>query len=365
MHDRRLASFCFCTLFLLLPLLPSCSLVSPRPEALEGFSTESLYQIREDSAELEQLHKLNATTPAVQQRIRRLSDNLQQFESSAIRSAERLEHRGDWLGAEHLLEGAVRILPNSQRLNIAQQQLSERRQVHAERVRMELAIHQGEQLLKDAEAYQRLQQLQGPGVLSWLELKNFNRKRRASAQSLTEYAQLAIQRRNRKDYVLAHRALTVAQGLYGDDLRKPENGELRDAIARDLALTNRKLRPAAKPQPAKTVPQKPEMMPVTDLQQALRSGDLFSARKLLNQIQQQAPQHPQLKPLQSQFETQVKTRIDYAIRRGNALYSQGEINQALSVWREARILAPDNVELQANIARAEKLLENLKVLSTP
>lgn len=365
MHDRRIASCCFCTLLLLLPLLPSCSLVSPRPQTLEGFSTESLYQVREDSAELEQLYKLDTTTSAQQQRIRRLHDNLQNFERSAIRSAERLERRGDWLGAEQLLTGAVQTLPKSQRLIIAKQKLSERRRVHEERVRMELAIHQGEQLLKDAEAYQRLQQLQGPGVMNWLELKNFDRKRRASAQSLVEYAQHAIQRKSSEDYALAKRALTVAQGLYGDDLRKLENKELRDTIARDLALASRKLRPAAKAQPARAVSQKTEMMPVTDLQKALRSGDLFTARKLLTRLQQQAPQHPQLRPLQSQFDTQVKTRVDYAIRRGNALYSQGEINQALSVWREARILAPNNVELQANIARAEKLLENLKVLTAP
>lgn len=364
MHDRRLASLCLSSCLLLLPLLPACSLVTPQPQKLEGFSADTLHQVHRHSAELEHLQKLNTLSRSQQQRVQYLRRSLQQFEQDVIRSADQLEHQENWQGAEEQLDSALRILPNSLQLSIAQKQLAERRELREERVRMELAIHQGEQLLKDTQAYQRLRQLQGPGVLNWLEMKNFDRKRRASAASLQEYAQRAIQRANREDFVLAQRALTVAKGLYGDDLRLTENGELGAAIERDLALTNRQLRPA-KPQPVKTPQKKEQTISLTELKQALDSGNLLSAKQHLNQLRAQAPQHPQLAPLQSEFRAQLSSRVESALKRGNELYSQGEIERALEVWREAGTLAPDNVELQANIVRAEKLLENLRALSAP
>ena len=364
MRDRRLASLCLYSCLLLLPLLPACSLVTPQPATLEGFSGDTLQQVRRHSAELEQLQMLDTQTPAQRQRMQYLRRSLHQFEHKVVRNADRLEEQDDWQGAQAQLDSALRILPGSLPLGTARQQLAERRQLHEERLRMELAIHQGEQLLKDTEAYQRLRQLQGPGVLNWLEMKNFDRKRRASAASLHDYARRAIQRDNREDYILAQRALKLAKGLYGGDLQLPENAETGTAIEQELALINRQLLPA-KPQPVRAAPKKEPKVSLTELQQALDSGDLRSAQQHLNRLRSQAPQHPQLTSLQSEFRSQLNLRVNSALKRGNELYSQGEIERALAIWREAGALAPDNVELQANIVRAEKLLENLRALSAP
>lgn len=345
--------------FLLLPLLPACSLMPTQQQTLEGFPPDTLQQVRRQSAELARLQKLDPATPAQQQQIGQLHSSLRQFERNVIRTANRLEQQDDWHGAEQLLQGATAILPNNQSLNSARQQFSERRQLHEERIRMELAIHRGEQLLKDAEAYQRLRQLKGSDVLTWLELKNYYRKCSESAQALQHHAQQALQR---QDYALAQRGLKVARRLYGEDLL--QSSQQRENIDRDLALANRHLR-RTKPKPAKDPVATEVKLPVTELQQALDAGDLLSAQQHLNQLRQQSPQDPQLPPLQSQFQAQLNTRVEAAIKRGNDLYSTGDIEQALKVWREARTLDPDNVELLANITRAEKVQENLKALSAP
>ncbi|WP_193161092.1 hypothetical protein [Microbulbifer hainanensis] len=355
MRDRPLALLWF----LLLPLLPACSLIPTQQQALEGFPPDTLQQVRQQSAELVQLQQLNAVTPAQQQQIRQLHSRLRQFERNVIRTASRLEKQDDWHGAEQILQGATDVLPNSQVLNSARAQFSERRQAREERVRMELEIHRGEQLLEDAEAYQRLQQLKGPDVLTWLELKNFHRKCRDSAQALQDHAQQAMQR---DDYALAQRGLKVAQRLYRDDPQQDK--DQLEKIERDLAVTDRQLR-QTKRQPARGSLNRDHKIAVTELQQALDAGDLLGARQHLNQLRQQSPQDPLLPPLQSQFRAQLNTRVEAAIKRGNELYSKAEIERALQVWREAKDLDPDNVELLTNIARAEKVLENLKALSTP
>lgn len=365
MPDCRIALFCF----LLLPLLPSCSLMPSQQQTLEGFSPETVDLAREQSANLDKLQTLETKTPTQRRLIDQLRTDLQQFERSAIRTANSLEQQGDWHGAEQVLTGAARILPASEALLTARQQLAERRRLREARVRMELEIHRGEQLLKDTETYRRLRQLKGPGVLTWLELKNFQRKRRASAESLQEHAELAM---TRQDYSLAQHALTIAKGLYGDDLQQDE--DQREQLARNLARANQALRQhkrkttiasQKKDSRTQTAEKKDLQIPIANLEKALAAGDLINARNQLAHIQEMSPQHPQLPSLQKQFQTQLNSRVETAIKRGNDLYSQGNIERALHVWHDARVLDPNNLELQSNIARAEKVLQNLRALSTP
>lgn len=342
---------------LLVSLLPACSLMPTQQQALEGFPSDAVENARQQSEQLEHLQTLGGATTAQQQQIRQLQNSLRQFERNAIHTASRLEKQDDWHGAERVLQVATDVLPGSRALNTARQQFSERRQLREERVRMELAIQRGEQLLNEAEAYQRLQQLKGPDMLTWLELKNFHRKCRGTAQALQDHAQRALQR---EDYALATRGLKVARQLYGNDLL--QEADQREKIDQQLALANRHLG-QPKRQVASSSPKKDHRVPVQELQQALDAGDLLSARQHLNQLQQKSPQDPQLLPLQSQFRTQLNARVEAAIKRGNDLYSEGKIERAVEIWREAKVLDPDNSELLTNIARAEKVLENLKALS--
>ncbi|WP_066965453.1 hypothetical protein [Microbulbifer sp. Q7] len=357
MRDGRSA---LAPLLLLSALLvqPSCGLI-PSEQPLVGFPPNTAQQVRQNASELAYLRGQPAHTPAQQKQIAQLSSRLQQFERDVILTARSLEQQNHWRDAQQALDSAIHLLPDSLALHRARQQQVERRQHQEERVRTELEIHKGEQLLKDTVAYQHLRQLKEPGVLNWLELKNFNRKRRASAESLQEHAQRALER---EDYALAQRALKVAQGLYGEDL--PLASEEREKITRDLALTSQKLRPA-KPRPANRPRKKVEKLPVAELEQSLDAGDLVSARQHLDALEQRSPQPPQLRSLKLEFQAQLASRVTTALQRGNELYSQGEIQRALDIWREAGALAPDNLDLQASIARAEKLLENLKALSAP
>ncbi|WP_299591887.1 hypothetical protein [uncultured Microbulbifer sp.] len=357
MRNGRLTLACF-VLIPALQTLPSCS-VLPSQEALHGFPPGTAQRVRQQSIELNDLRGLEAPTPAQQKSIQQLDTRVQEFEREVINTASGLEQQDDWHGAQQVLSSAARILPESRALLTAQTQLETRRQLREERVRMDLEIHRGEQLLKDVEAYQRLHKLKGPGLMNWLELKNFNRKRRASAKDLQEHAQAAL---GRREYALAQRGLEVARGLYGDDLQ-PDSGEL-EKIESDLALTRQKLSPP-KRRPARVSPVKDNKVAILKLQEALSAGELIEAQKYLQELQQRSPAPSQLRPLQIQYQAQLDARVNGAIQQGGELYSQGKIEQALDVWREARNLAPENVELQSNIARAEKLLENLRALSAP
>lgn len=347
-----------CLALLWFLLLPACSLLPTQQQAPEVFPADALQQARQQSAELGRLRKLDTAIPAQQQRIKQLDSSLQQFEQNAIRTASRLEKQGDWYDAAQVFQAATGVLPDNQALNKAQQQFLQRRQLREEQVRTGLAIHHGEQLLHNAEAYQRLRQLKGPGVRSWLEQKNFQRKCSNSVKALQHHAQQALQREN---YALAQRALKVARKLYNHDPQQDD--EQRKAIDHDLALANHRLRHSKRQTVRRAPKKKDNKRYIAELQQALEAGNLQSAWQHLSRLRQESPQDPHLQPLQAQFQTQLNSRIKTAIKRGNELYSQGKVEQAVAVWRKAQALEPDNVELTTSIVRAEKVLENLKVLS--
>nr|WP_010132998.1 hypothetical protein [Microbulbifer agarilyticus] len=346
-------------------LLPACSLVPTTQPTLEGFPAETAQLVRQQSAELAQLQNLNAPSASQQNQTRQLRRALQRFEREVLESASRLERKHEWYRAAQLFEGAIGVLPNSPVLTAAYGEFQERRKLRGERVRMEIAIHQGEQLLKDIDAYKRLQQLQGRDVLTWVELKNFNRKRRASAEELQKYAELALLR---KDYGLAQSGLKVAKALYSDDLVQEDESQKR--LEQNLAEANRQLR-KRNPRRTKVVARTPapatkaQPIPTDELERTLANGDLPGARQQLTQLEQQAPDHPQLKALQARFDSMLNAQLESALQRGNELYSQGDIEQALAVWREANTFAPENIELRGNISRAERVLENLRALTAP
>ena len=65
---------------------------------------------------------------------------------------------------------------------------------------------------------------------------------------------------------------------------------------------------------------------------------------------------------QTELDAAIETEIASAIARGEAAYSDGDVKQALRIWRTASDLSPQHAELQQHITRAEKFLESYESL---
>ena len=63
-----------------------------------------------------------------------------------------------------------------------------------------------------------------------------------------------------------------------------------------------------------------------------------------------------------QLRQRIETRVAEGIKQGQALYSQGHLRQALSVWEQTADLDPGNQELQEHINRVERFLNKLTEL---
>ncbi|MGB5325739.1 MAG: hypothetical protein WBN40_10000 [Pseudomonadales bacterium] len=96
---------------------------------------------------------------------------------------------------------------------------------------------------------------------------------------------------------------------------------------------------------------------------ALVDEEWLQARQVLNRLLQLRPGEAELLGQDTHL-TEIFTReVESARREGEQLYSAGEVEAALSVWRDVQPLAGDDPQLNANIERAQRILDKVKALT--
>lgn len=321
----------------------------------DDLQATTLKFVRQQSKRLYQLEKSEAQqlTDAEQAEVRTLKSKLAKFEQYVIATANQLERHEKWEAAHRVYLQALKNMPKSTLLDSVFQRFSERRKLREEIVRTEMAIHRAEKLLKDADAYQRLRQVKGPGFFTWLELNRYQGQCQKSANELQRFANNAVER---QDYYLARRGLVLAQRLYGE--------ERSTAVEQGLAFVNDKLNGISTRNTKYSSKKQRRIVLESRFQQGLQEGNLILSRRSFEELQQQYPHYKNLLSFEMQLKAQLNIRVATAIEQGKDFYSEGKLEQALQVWRQAKKLDPDNVELLASIARAETVLANLRDLSS-
>ena len=99
---------------------------------------------------------------------------------------------------------------------------------------------------------------------------------------------------------------------------------------------------------------------------AMSSGDLPAAQQALANINKLDMTDNAWKTnAKIRLDNTVQTSLEISLKKGQILYSQGDINQALNVWRTAQRYAPNDKKLNDNIKRAATFQKNLLNLTTP
>ena len=99
-----------------------------------------------------------------------------------------------------------------------------------------------------------------------------------------------------------------------------------------------------------------------NIKQAIDTGELVTAGKLLTRLGKLEPDSPVYLRLKLQHHEKVSVIVKESITRGNSLYRQENISQAKRVWEDALMLDPGNKTLQTSILRAKHVLNKLKKL---
>jgi hypothetical protein len=96
--------------------------------------------------------------------------------------------------------------------------------------------------------------------------------------------------------------------------------------------------------------------------EALARDDLSGARRALDELLTIDPENTDALTLRDAVNSAVAARSEELLRQGNQFYRSGNIEQAKRTWEQGLQIDPGNTQLQANVQRAERVLQNLQEL---
>ena len=276
------------------------------------------------------------------------------FERSVIKQAVALEQKHQWVPVKTTYKSALKKLPDSKIIKAAWRQFDGRQAVRGEVIRAELLLNEGERLVDDGRLYRQITDLKPSSLLTKLEIKNYRRKCMSVAKDLHEYGLVAM---TRKDYLLARRLIVVASQL-----------DSTPDIKQLLVLVQNKIRPTVTKSTVAgrtTSDGKQKLFGrlVAKYKHVLATGDLLMAKQHMSTLRRNYALQPEFRALWVEFQGLVNDRVSIATERGRELYSGGDVQEALHVWKKVLPLDPENTDLKSKIMRAERVLENIRLLT--
>lgn len=283
---------------------------------------------------------------------------------------EEAVNKQDWNTAYRLLDQAATRYPQGETSGEWRNALASHQQERAEELKISLLIERAMWLLQSRSVLEELVSLEPRNTTAQAKLDEV----RSEAQSLAaQLSQLGIAALAAKHLEQAERSLTMADRLYpiAENILALER---LDRAQHELNQEKRKQRLREEQEQARreTEKRKQSLQAVEERQQqqsrrlveeintALNKGDLRRVQTLLEQLRSSDKKHPQIPTLGQALAVAIATRVDELLEKGNVLYSNGEIEQAKSVWEEALVLNPGSTRARARVARAQQVLNNLR-----
>lgn len=287
--------------------------------------------------------------------LQEIESNRYAFIRQALKNTRREIAKKNWLDAQGILDEALLKTPSSHSLQTEIAVLKQRMS------KLEADYLLSIQLLI-AQQYIQRQPLDAKWTLvsedpiPYVHPSLSNQHRRAAlAETLGEHG-LSFSNKNAADEKQAKEFLQAASAL-SDDARWT------------AALNKINQKKAKKAKKAKKKQQKIRQLAFSDLQknfdQFYSKQDYLKAQNSLNhtaKVAESASEKSWIKTQQTRLDKTVAKKIESALKRGQISYSKGRIDEAISLWRQALTLDPDNQQLKESLVRANKFKQTYESL---
>ncbi len=342
-------------LLLLAPLVLACSHF---PRVIDRVAlVDQLVQQQEFSRAQDLLADLDTSDPQFAElanRRRALHPLIEQFEANTIRESELLQAQQQWVEALAVLERGMQKLTGSEPLSRAREQLLQARTAYLDAIEAQLQVLQGRLLSQQA------------GLLA----------QRASAKPDNLVYRWQLLRQQQKSAGLVDHLLDCAEQPQADAQLAADCLNVARSLDQSAAQAQRLARLQRRREPAGGDSRPPRQTAQVDagaqrqLQQLKReyrdlvaAGWWLAARDKMLELKARAPaSDKEVESWSLELQEIIDSQVQLGIKQGQALYSQGFLQQALHIWRRAADLAPDNVEVQAHIGRVQRFLQKLDQL---
>lgn len=312
-------------------------------------------QYRRADEILRELSSDDPQYPALERQQRALPSLIKQFEQKVLREVKGLAAQNHWVEAIAHLDEASQQLPPDTVLNKARKTLLAERKAYMVTLNLELDLLTARQLPARNAILEKM--LAADPDSFWTRWKLYQQRRLGYelADVLLDCVDEAIAEQNLEEANICLEPVgTVAKGSQQQRLSLSQQRLARELQRKPDQLAQQKA--------------KADRLQLQRLKQEYRdmiaAGWWLAAREKMNQLQVHAPADTEVVKWLGELQQIISTQVELGIQQGQALYSQGFLQQALEIWRNTAELSPDNTVLQAHIQRAERFIEKLQRLES-
>ena len=259
---------------------------------------------------------------------------------NTISKADKLVADQQWQQAIDLYSEAQTKVPDDPTLINKKTELIDERDAQVKELRKDMMLRRGRALVQYQAIYQKLEKLIPDDYGARYDINRYHKERQDVAAELMEYGEYSLESRN---YALAEECIDLSNSL----VPTAEKKKMLAGIVRTR----------------KNIDDKRRSNELLDAyQKAYDSGDFAKAGGHLETLIKLDGNNKQARELKAKLDRDIKRRVESGIDRGKTLYSQGKINEALSIWEGLLKIDPKNEELASLIARGKKVSTKIKTL---
>lgn len=315
-----------------------------------------------------QIDSMHPDYGELQLRLIQVQRFIQAYETGIIDQAHLLEKQGRWQISESMYLGGLSVVPRSRRLREEMTAFMRRNEYAINKLKAEVLINATESLLNNKLVYEELLKIAYKDRRIDYDVQRNNRELSKAAHLLQTYGQSAL---SQQDYHFAYECLSLANRLApAPEVQKALDITSEHLISEEkvssVSKTAESLSIIIKPRrSSKKIQEKESAEPVLlrAYMEAVRAGRLHQAMRYMEMLIQQQPDNKEIKLLKRDLDALVSSKVEVEYDMAVRLYSQGDIEEAVIAWKNILPLNPDNVKLKSDIARAERVLANIKRIS--
>lgn len=317
------------------------------PSRLEQLLADQRY-----SQALELIDKVPKSSPLylqLRQQRKEIEQRATEYDDAVVKQVTEHQRQLEWQQAEHLFEMALYRLPKNSRTASAYPEFLEQRRHYINDQQLTLNLLLAERMVEVGQYYENIYRAD-PSWQASRALKHHLRQRAELAKYMAEQGFDALNADNFND---AKKYLRLSERLQPNvDVAvalKKVSAELDARWAKDIE----KYKERRQQELARLV---------VDYDTAFSAGDYLAARGAIEQLIKLDPENQQNRMRRSRLDAAVEREVRAAMVEGEQAYLQGDVLQALEIWRNAIIMAPNHPQLQGHIARAERFVERYESL---
>lgn len=270
-----------------------------------------------------------------------------EFENQKLTRAQVAESKSQWNKANKIYTSALDKYPESKLLQTEYKHFIKRRDEYLENLEFKLSIIKGTWLVESNPIQKSIVAANPDNYTAKSRYQETTQETKQTAKDLLACTEVAIQAGRT---ALAETCLRTASKLNPEYLDKKKLKQFRTQLDKTrkklIAQQNTKTREL-----------------INELTQGYSHDNLRRAQRHLATIHKSDKQNKESKKLTDQLNAQLKKGMANRIESGRRLYSNGQIQDALSIWIPLQSIAPDNTKLEEYIKRAKRVLAKVKKLS--